>query len=217
MCRWDELPQNMQVKEVKRYYDILQRHKASLILKRLFDIIVAGVLLVLLSPLLLILAVCIKLDSKGPVFFRQVRVTTYGKTFRIFKFRTMVNNADKIGTQVTTKGDTRITKVGKALRGCRLDELPQLLNILSGEVEKYVAHYTDEMKATLLLPAGVTSRASIEYKDEDKLLESAENADQVYIEQILPEKMKYNLKAIEEFSFWQDIKTMLATVIAVIK
>ena len=217
MCRWDELPQNMQVKEVKRYYDILQRHKASLILKRLFDIIVAGVLLVLLSPLLLILAVCIKLDSKGPVFFRQVRVTTYG---------TMVNNADKIGTQVTTKGDTRITKVGKALRGCRLDELPQLLNILSGdmtfvgtrpEVEKYVAHYTDEMKATLLLPAGVTSRASIEYKDEDKLLESAENADQVYIEQILPEKMKYNLKAIEEFSFWQDIKTMLATVIAVIK
>ena len=176
MCRWDELPQNKQVKEVKRYYDILQRHKASLILKRLFDIIVAGVLLVLLSPLLLILAVCIKLDSKGPVFFRQVRVTTYGKTFRIFKFRTMVNNADKIGTQVTTKGDTRITKVGKALRGCRLDELPQLLNILSGdmtfvgtspEVEKYVAHYTDEMKATLLLPAGVTSRASIEYKDED--------------------------------------------------
>ena len=176
MCRWDELPQNMQVKEVKRYYDILQRHKASLILKRLFDIIVAGVLLVLLSPLLLILAVCIKLDSKGPVFFRQVRVTTYGKSFRIFKFRTMVNNADKIGTQVTTKGDTRITKVGKALRGCRLDELPQLLNILSGdmtfvgtrpEVEKYVAHYTDEMKATLLLPAGVTSRASIEYKDED--------------------------------------------------
>ena len=226
MCRWDELPQNMQVKEVKRYYDILQRHKASLILKRLFDIIVAGVLFVLLSPLLLILAVCIKLDSKGPVFFRQVRVTTYGKTFRIFKFRTMVNNADKIGTQFTTKGDTRITKVGKALRGCRLDELPQLLNILSGdmtfvgtrpEVEKYVAHYTDEMKATLLLPAGVTSRASIEYKDEDKLLESAENADQVYIEQILPEKMKYNLKAIEEFSFWQDIKTMLATVIAVIK
>ena len=219
MCRWDELPQNMQVEEVKKYYDILQRHKVSLILKRLFDIIVAGVLLVLLSPLLLILAICIKLDSKGPVFFRQVRVTTYGKPFRI-------NNSDKIGTQVTTKGDARITKVGKALRGCRLDELPQLLNILSGdmtfvgtrpEVEKYVAHYTDEMKATLLLPAGVTSRASIEYKDEDKLLESAENADQVYIEQILPEKMKYNLKAIEEFSFWQDIKTMFATVIAVVK
>ena len=226
MCRWDELPQNMQVEEVKKYYDILQRHKVSLILKRLFDIIVAGVLLVLLSPLLLILAICIKLNSKGPVFFRQVRVTTYGKPFRIFKFRTMVNNADKIGTQVTTKDDARITKVGKALRGCRLDELPQLLNILSGdmtfvgtrpEVEKYVAHYTDEMKATLLLPAGVTSRASIEYKDEDKLLESAENADQVYIEQILPEKMKYNLKPIEEFSFWQDIKTMFATVIAVVK
>lgn len=226
MCKWDKLPQNMQVEEVKKYYEILQKHKVSLILKRLSDIIVAGVLFVILSPLLLILAICIKLDSKGPVFFRQVRVTKYGKTFRIFKFRTMVNNADKVGTQVTTKGDVRITKVGKVLRGCRLDELPQLLNILAGdmtfvgtrpEVEKYVAYYTNEMKATLLLPAGVTSRASIEYKDEDKLLESAENADQVYIEQILPEKMKYNLQAIEQFSFWQDIKTMFATVAAVIK
>lgn len=226
MCKWDKLPQNMQVEEVKKYYEILQKHKVSLILKRLSDIIVAGVLFVILSPLLLILAICIKLDSKGPVFFRQVRVTKYGKTFRIFKFRTMVNNADKVGTQVTTKGDVRITKVGKVLRGCRLDELPQLLNILAGdmtfvgtrpEVEKYVAYYTNEMKATLLLAAGVTSRASIEYKDEDKLLESAENADQVYIEQILPEKMKYNLQAIEQFSFWQDIKTMFATVAAVIK
>lgn len=226
MCKWDKLPQNMQVEEVKKYYEILQKHKVSLILKRLSDIIVAGVLFVILLPLLLILAICIKLDSKGPVFFRQVRVTKYGKTFRIFKFRTMVNNADKVGTQVTTKGDVRITKVGKVLRGCRLDELPQLLNILAGdmtfvgtrpEVEKYVAYYTNEMKATLLLPAGVTSRASIEYKDEDKLLESAENADQVYIEQILPEKMKYNLQAIEQFSFWQDIKTMFATVAAVIK
>ena len=146
--------------------------------------------------------------------------------FRSFKFRTMVNNADKIGTQVTTKGDARITRMGKILRGCRLDELPQLFNILIGdmtfvgtrpEVEKYVEHYTNEMKATLLLPAGVTSRASIEYKDEDRLLESAENADEVYIEQVLPEKMKYNLKAIEQFSFWGDIKTMFATVAAVIK
>ena len=158
--------------------------------------------------------------------FRQVRVTTYGKPFRIFKFRTMVNNADKIGTQVTTKGDSRVTRMGKMLRGCRLDELPQLFNVLKGEmsfvgtrpeVEKYVAHYTDEMKATLLMPAGITSRASIEYKDEERLLESAENADEVYIHQVLPEKMKYNLRAIEKFSFWDDIKTMFATVIAVVK
>ena len=226
MCRWDELPQNMQVEEVKRYYDILQRHKASLILKRLFDIIVAGVLLVLLSPLLLILAICIKLDSKGPVFFRQVRVTTYGKTFRIFKFRTMVNNADKIGTQVTTKGDSRITRVGHLLRKVRLDELPQLFNVLAGnmtfvgtrpEVPKYVECYTDEMKATLLLSAGITSRASIEYKDEEKLLENAENADTVYVQKVLPEKMKYNLREIERYSFWRDIETMIRTVFAVIK
>ena len=194
--------------------------------KRIFDIIVASLLVVILSPILLLLSILIKIDSPGPVMFRQVRVTTYGKPFRIFKFRTMVNNADKIGTQVTTKGDSRVTRMGKMLRGCRLDELPQLFNVLKGdmsfvgtrpEVEKYVAHYTDEMKATLLMPAGITSRASIEYKDEERLLESAENADEVYIHQVLPEKMKYNLRAIEKFSFWDDIKTMFATVIAVIK
>ena len=158
--------------------------------------------------------------------FRQVRVTTYGKEFRIFKFRTMVNYADEIGSQVTTKGDTRVTKIGKLLRGCRLDELPQLLNILKGEmtfvgtrpeVPKYVQHYTNEMKATLLLPAGVTSRASIEYKDEERLLENAENADDVYVQQVLPEKMKYNLEAMKNFSFFEDIKTMFATVVAVIR
>ncbi len=225
MKKWNELPKEMQVEEVKEYYDILQMHKKSLIAKRIFDIIVAGVLLILLSPILLVLSIIIKLDSEGPVMFRQVRVTTYGKTFRIFKFRTMVNHADRLGTQVTTKGDARVTGVGKVIRKCRLDELPQLLNILTGdmtfvgtrpEVEKYVAHYTNEMKATLLLPAGVTSIASIEYKDEERLLENAENADEVYIHQVLPEKMKYNLQAIREFSFWKDIKTMFATVGAVL-
>lgn len=226
MRKWNDLPVEMRVEPVKKYYEILQHRKGSLIAKRIFDVIVASILVVILSPILLVLSILIKMDSKGPVMFRQVRVTTYGKTFRIFKFRTMVNNADKIGTQVTTKGDARVTRMGKLLRGCRLDELPQLFNVLKGEmsfvgtrpeVEKYVAHYTDEMKATLLLPAGITSRASIEYKDEDKLLESAENADEVYIHQVLPEKMKYNLKAIEKFSFWDDIKTMFATVIAVVK
>ena len=226
MRKWNHLPREMQVEPVKKYYEILRHRKGSLIAKRIFDVIVASILVVILSPILLLLSILIKLDSKGPVMFRQVRVTTYGKTFRIFKFRTMVNNADKIGTQVTTKGDARVTRMGKLLRGCRLDELPQLFNVLKGEmsfvgtrpeVEKYVAHYTDEMKATLLLPAGITSRASIEYKDEEKLLESAENADEVYIHQVLPEKMKYNLEAIEKFSFWDDIKTMFATVIAVVK
>ena len=226
MRKWNDLPKEMQVEQVKKYYEILQCHKGSLLAKRIFDIIVASLLVVILSPILFLLSILIKIDSPGPVMFRQVRVTTYGKPFRIFKFRTMVNNADKIGTQVTTKGDSRVTRMGKMLRGCRLDELPQLFNVIKGEmsfvgtrpeVEKYVAHYTDEMKATLLMPAGITSRASIEYKDEERLLESAENADEVYIHQVLPEKMKYNLRAIEKFSFWDDIKTMFATVIAVIK
>lgn len=226
MRKWNDLPKEMQVEQVKKYYEILQCHKGSLLAKRIFDIIVASLLVVILSPILLLLSILIKIDSPGPVMFRQVRVTTYGKPFRIFKFRTMVNNADKIGTQVTTKGDSRVTRMGKMLRGCRLDELPQLFNVLKGEmsfvgtrpeVEKYVAHYTDEMKATLLMPAGITSRASIEYKDEERLLESAENADEVYIHQVLPEKMKYNLSAIEKFSFWDDIKTMFATVIAVVR
>ena len=168
----------------------------------------------------------IKLDSKGPVLFKQVRVTSYGKKFKIWKFRTMVNNADKIGTQVTTRGDSRITRVGHLLRKVRLDEFPQLFNVLTGdmtfvgtrpEVPKYVECYTDEMKATLLLPAGITSRASIEYKDEEKLLENAENADTVYVQKVLPEKMKYNLREIERYSFWRDIETMIRTVFAVIK
>ncbi len=226
MKKWDALPSDMQNEAVRKYYDILQKRKGSLVIKRIFDIMVSGVLVLVLIPVFIILGIMIKLDSPGPVMFRQVRVTTYGKKFRIFKFRTMVNNADKIGTQVTTKGDARVTRVGKLLRGCRLDELPQLFNILCGdmtlvgtrpEVEKYVNQYTDEMKATLLLPAGVTSKASICYKDEEKLLESADDADRVYVDTILPEKMKYNLQAIEEFSFWQDIKTMFETVVAVLK
>lgn len=226
MKKWENLPKELQIEEVREYYDALQLHKGGLLAKRIFDIIMSSILLVFVSPILLVLGVLIKLDSPGPVMFRQVRVTTYGKEFHIFKFRTMVNHADTMGSQVTTKGDARVTRMGKLLRGCRLDELPQLVNILKGEmtfvgtrpeVPKYVQCYTDEMKATLLLPAGVTSRASIEYKDEERLLENAENADEVYIRQVLPEKMKYNLEAIKKFSFLEDIKTMFATVIAVIK
>ncbi len=226
MKSWDELPKDMRVSEVKEYYDILEKHKSGLLAKRIFDIIAAGVLLVVLFPVFIVLSIIIKLDSSGPVVFKQIRVTTYGQPFEIYKFRTMVNNADKLGTQVTAKGDLRVTRSGKFLRKCRLDELPQLVNILKGEmtfvgtrpeVEKYVVYYTNEMKATLLLPAGVTSRTSIEYKDEEKLLENAEDTDQVYIEQVLPEKMKYNLEALKQFSFWSDIKTMFATVLAVIK
>lgn len=226
MKKWEELPVDIKNEQVRYYYDILKRHTVDLIMKRIFDIVMSIVLLVLLSPVFLILGIAIKLDSRGSVMFRQERVTQYGKKFRIYKFRTMVQNAEKLGSQVTTNSDARITRVGKVLRKIRLDEIPQLINILVGdmtfvgtrpEVMRYVDKYTAEMKATLLLPAGVTSRASIAYKDEEKLLTNADNVDEVYIKCVLPEKMKYNLKAIEEFSCWEDVKTMVYTIIAVIK
>lgn len=224
--RFERLPFDMQNEDVKRYYQILSKRRFSLFLKRVFDIFVSLGMLLLIWPVFLILAILIKLDSEGPVFFRQVRVTQYGRRFKIFKFRTMVNNADKIGSLVTTKNDSRVTKIGSIIRSTRIDELPQLINILLGdmtfvgtrpEVVKYVDRYTDEMKATLLLPAGVTSEASISYKDEEKLLADAENADDTYVNDILPEKMKYNLQAIEKFSIISDVKTMFRTVLAVLR
>lgn len=215
----------MQTEAVKPYYEILQKKQISLIFKRLFDIVVSLIMLLILSPVFLVLAIAIKLDTEGPVFYRQVRVTQYGKEFRIFKFRTMVNNADKIGSQVTVGGDSRITRVGKVIRECRLDEIGQLLNILGGsmtfvgtrpEVPKYVEKYTPEMWATLLLPAGVTSEASIRYKDEAALLDAAEDIDATYIQDVLPGKMKYNLRSIQEYSFFKDIETMFQTVFVVV-
>ena len=224
MKKWDKLPDVMKTDEVKPYYLALKRKTASLIIKRVFDIIVSLILLILLSPVFLVISIMIKTDSKGPVMFRQVRVTQYGKTFRIFKFRTMVTDAEKLGTQVTVDNDSRITKTGNRLRKCRLDEIPQLLNILKGEmsfvgtrpeVEKYVNCYTPEMMATLLLPAGVTSTASIAYKDEDRLLKDAVSPDDVYVKQIMPEKMKYNLEYLKNFGFFYDIRVMIRTVTAV--
>lgn len=224
IVKWEHLPIEMQCEEVRKYYDILRKRQISLFFKRVFDIFVSSLLIVLLSPLFLILALAIKIDSPGPVFYRQERVTQYGKRFRIHKFRTMVQNADK-GSQVTVNNDSRITRVGKVIRDCRLDEIAQLIDVIQGTVTlvgvrpespKFVAAYTDEMMATLLLPAGVTSLASIYYKDEAKMLDSVEDTDKVYIEKILPGKMYYNLKAIERFSFWGDIKVMFMTVFAVL-
>lgn len=226
MISWEKLPPQMQTEAVKPYYEILQKKQISLIFKRSFDIVVSLIMLLILSPVFLVLAIAIKLDSKGPVFYRQVRVTQYGKEFRIFKFRTMVNNADKIGSQVTVGGDSRITRVGKVIRECRLDEIGQLLNILGGsmtfvgtrpEVPKYVEKYTSEMWATLLLPAGVTSEASIRYKDEAALLDAAKDVDATYIQDVLPGKMKYNLRSIQEYSFFKDIETMFQTVFVVVE
>lgn len=202
---WDELPENMRNDSVKRYYEILEKKRTSLTIKKLFDFFAAIITLVILLPLLLLISIAIKIDSKGPVMFRQVRITQYGKPFRIFKFRTMVNNAERIGTQVTTKNDGRITRTGRILRKFRLDEIPQLLNIIIGdmtfvgtrpEVPKYVKRYSEEMMATLLLPAGVTSEASIQYKDEELLLADSDNIEEIYVNKVLPEKMRYNLRSI---------------------
>ena len=224
LVKWEKLPADMQTEEVREYYDVLRKKRFSLFWKRIFDIFVSAIMLIILSPLFLILAIAIKTDSKGPVFYRQERVTQYGKRFRIFKFRSMVQNADK-GSQVTVDHDSRVTKVGKFIRKCRLDEICQLIDIFRGtmtfvgtrpEVTKYVNEYTPEMKATLLLPAGVTSLASIYYKDEAELLSGAEDTDKTYVEKILPAKMYYNLKEIKNYGFWRDIKTMFMTVFAVL-
>ncbi|WP_179879691.1 sugar transferase [Bacillus cereus] len=223
---WNELPEEMRNDSVKRYYNFLRKKRGSLFFKRLFDIFMACFVLLILSPIIILISFAIKLDSKGPVMFRQVRVTQYGREFKIFKFRTMVNNAEKVGAQVTTKDDNRITRVGNLLRKLRIDEIPQLFNIILGdmsfvgtrpEVVKYVNEYTDDMMATLLLPAGITSEASILYKDEAELLSGVENIDKTYINEVLPEKMKYNLKSLETFSFLNDIRTMIKTIFAVIK
>ena len=223
---WNELPEYMRTDEVRPYYDLLQKKRLSLFFKRVFDIVISLIMIILCSPILLIISILIVKDSKGGVFYRQERVTQYGRVFRIFKFRTMVKNADQIGTQVTVSNDSRITKIGSKLRNCRLDELPQLFNIFLGDMTfvgtrpesvHYVKSYTNEMYATLLLPAGVTSEASIEYKDEADLLDQADDVDCVYINEVLPEKMKYNLNSIKEFSFFKEIATMFKTVFAVLR
>lgn len=222
---WDKLPDYMRTDAVKYYYDILNRHIISLILKRLFDFIVSFIMLLVLWPFMLIIAIAIKLDSPGPALFFQERVTTYGKRFQIWKFRTMVNNAEAIGSKVTVSNDRRVTKVGRVLRNLRLDEFPQLWNIVVGdmsfvgtrpEVVKYVDQYQPEYYATLLLPAGLTSEASIRYKNEYKLLAEAEDIDKVYVNQILPAKMLWNLESIERFRFLREILTMIRTVFAVL-
>ncbi len=221
---WEDLPKEMQNEQVRPYYEYLAKHKMSLAVKFLLDKVLAVILLLVLSPIFLVIAIWIKCDSAGEVFFRQERVTRYGQKFRIYKFRTMVKNAEALGSQVTTNADMRVTKVGKKIRACRLDEIPQLINILKGEmsfvgtrpeVPRYVEQYTEEMYATLLLPAGVTSEASIEYKDEERLLSQADDADAVYVTEILPEKMRWNYSGINKQGVVADIKIMLRTVVEV--
>ena len=223
--KWENLPPEMQMPEVKEYYDLLSKKKLQLVLKRVFDVTVSFLLLVLLFPVFTVLAIAIKLDSKGPVFYRQIRVTRYGEKFRIFKFRSMVTDADK-GSLLTVGGDSRITRTGKFIRKYKLDELSQILDVFRGtmtfvgtrpEVPKYVEKYTPEMMATLLMPAGITSEASVYYKDENELLDGAEDVEKTYLEVVLSDKMKYNLAAIRSFSLIDDIKVMILTVLEVFR
>ena len=223
---WEELPEFMRNEDVKVYYESLSKKKICLFFKRIFDIVMSLIMIIITSPLLILLSIWIKLDSKGPVFYRQARITQYGEIFHIYKFRTMIVNADKLGTLVTTKNDVRITKVGNKIRKCRLDEIPQLFNVLRGEmsfvgtrpeVKRYVDSYTDEMKATLLLPAGITSVASVKFKNEEDVIELVKNkyrnTDELYISEILPKKMSYNLKYLINYRFYKDIYCCLITVL----
>ena len=229
LTQWEKLPTELKTEETKAYYDYLKSRIISLMIKRLFDIVISLGLMVLLSPVFLIIAFCIKLDSKGTIFYCQERVTFNNKNFKIFKFRTMISNADTVGSLVTVGNDSRITRVGSKIRKCRLDEIPQLINIFLGqmslvgtrpEVRRYVDVYTPEMMATLLLPAGVTSLASIRYKSEDEILdkytEKGLSVDEAYVNYVLPDKMKYNLEYMKSFSFIGDIKLMIQTLLSVI-
>ena len=223
--KWEELPEQFRCEEVRPYYDMLKKQRASLALKRAFDIFASLLLAVILLPVMLVIAVIIKLDSKGPVFFMQTRVTSLGREFRIIKFRTMVKDAESLGSKVTTSGDCRVTRSGKWLSKLRLDEFPQVFNILAGqmsfvgarpEVPEYVSAYTPQMLSTLLLPAGLTSLASIKYKDESELISQADDADSVYINIILPEKMKYNLEYLKRIRLFGDLNIMFRTVFSVL-
>lgn len=218
---WEELPAFLRVEEVRPYYEVLKKKKTGLFIKRAFDAAASAVLCAALLPVFALLAVMVAADSRGGVFYRQERVTQYGRRFRILKFRTMKAGSDKAGPQVTVGEDKRITRSGRFLRKYRLDELPQLLNILKGdmtfvgtrpEVPRYVKEYTPEMRATLLLPAGVTSRASVYYKDEAELLAGSADPDRAYVEKILPGKMKHNLESVKKFGVWEEVKVMALTV-----
>ena len=226
--QWEDLPEKMKNDKVLPYYDIIKKKTASLLWKRVFDICLSVVLLVVLSWLFLILAILIKRDSCGPVLYRQTRITQFYRPFTIYKFRTMTDHGEQMGALVTTQNDMRITKIGKKIRKYRLDELPQLVNVLKGdmtfvgtrpEVLKYVECYDEEMYATLLMPAGITSLASIRFTDEEQIVSAYREKERDNASQsvILPKKMQYNLDYLRKFSFFYDLQLCFQTIIAVCK
>lgn len=221
--KWEDLPAELQIPEVRKYYDILSKKKGQLVLKRAFDIAASLGLIVVLSPVFAVTAIAVRAESEGPAMYRQNRITTYGRTFRIHKFRSMYVGSDR-GPQLTMSGDSRVTPVGRFIRKYKIDEIGQLIDVLKGDmtfvgvrpsVPKYVYEYTNEMKATLLLPAGITSIASIYYRNENELLDNTKDPDKLYLEEILPDKMIYNLQGMEKLSPVYDLKILLMTVLTV--
>jgi lipopolysaccharide/colanic/teichoic acid biosynthesis glycosyltransferase len=192
-----------------------------MISKRIFDLFFSSLGVLLLVPLFLFIGLWIKVDSKGPVFFRQERVGRFGKSFRIFKFRTMCLDAEANGRQITVGEDPRITRSGRFLRHYKLDELPQLLNVVLGEmslvgprpeVPHYVALYSVNVRDQVLsVPPGITDYASIEYKDENAILGRADDPDKAYIEEVMPVKLRYYLRYVAERSLWVDFKLIIKT------
>lgn len=195
-------------------------------MKRLFDVVASGVGLIILSPLFLLVSIWVKLDSKGPVFFRQVRVGRFNKDFRIYKFRTMRLGSDK-GSQITVGGhDSRITQSGYFLRKTKIDELPQLINVFIGdmslvgprpEVRHYVDYWTSEQMRVLNVRPGITDPASIRYRNENELLEKADDPEQYYIDVIMQDKIKLYLDYVDNHSFWYDLKLIFQTFYTIVK
>jgi lipopolysaccharide/colanic/teichoic acid biosynthesis glycosyltransferase len=191
-----------------------------MIAKRTFDILFAGIGIVILLPIFLAIAIWIKLDSPGPILFRQTRIGRFGQEFKIYKFRTMVVNAEALGQQITATDDRRITRSGQFLRKYKLDELPQLFNVLTGEmslvgprpeVPKYVALYTPEQRRVLDVPPGITDLASIHFHNEGELLAKAQNPEEIYIQEIMPKKLELNRQYIVQASLGFDLLVILQT------
>ncbi|CEP81797.1 sugar transferase [Paraclostridium sordellii] len=213
-------------KELLNIKEELSKRKLRLAIKRIFDIVTSFIGLILLSPILIIIAVFIKLDSKGPVFFKQKRVGKNKQIFEIYKFRTMVIDAEKLGKQITVGNDNRITKIGKFIRKCKLDELPQLINVLKGEmslvgprpeVPKYVELYDVYQEQVLLVQPGITDYASIEFRNENELLGKSKNPEATYIDEIMPTKIELNLLYIKNISLLEDFKLIFNTILAILK
>jgi lipopolysaccharide/colanic/teichoic acid biosynthesis glycosyltransferase len=220
MKKWEDLPSCMQTPEVRPYYNIVKKKWISRFFKRCFDIFVSLIFLIILSPLFVVLSILVACSSKGPIFFTQDRITIYCKHFKILKFRTMVVDAEKKGLQITGNNDPRITKIGKFLRKTRLDEIPQLFNVLLGqmafvgprpEVPHYVNQYRPEWYATLLVKAGVTCEASIKFKDEDQILKGSQNPDFDYVSKVLPSKLAFDRVYIKRFNLFYDMDLMWKT------